>query len=261
MPEESRRNSPEQVTCKKCSSQLSDAYCESCLTELVRATIKSYGAAISDSETKEKLAKTDRHPADDLCVLSAMCLTKLSLKENSTTSKELLENPAVYYLLQAAVLLEYAWSHSKPNSDISLMLTRLYTIMGCGSLAFRAFQRLSVKQIQYASLSFYMFDGISSLHPHPFPSESSGQERSVIDEFRHHQKIYKNSAQSINKQCWSAFEHSNYNTILELEDFKNALAYNNSIVMSVVESRKVCRLTEPNVPLGTSSCGYDILRG
>lgn len=262
MPEDSRRRSPERAkSCERCFTQLSDIYCGLCLTELALATMKSYGLAMNDEGgVKKTLQKTDKHPADDLCILSATCLAKLSIKGNLLTTKEPLETPAVYHLLQAAVLLEYAWSHSKPNSQISLMLMRLYTILGCGSLAFRAFQRLSIKQIQYASLSYYMFDGISSLHPHPFPSENSSPQRSIFDELRESQKIYKTSTKSINNKCWSAFEHHNYNTILELEEFKKALTYNTSAVMAVIESRKVSRLTQPNIALTTSSCGYDVLR-
>ena len=208
----------------------------------------------------QTLQKTDKHPADDLCILSATCLAKLSIKEISFTTKEPLKNPAVYHLLQASVLLEYAWLHSKPNSQISLMLIRIYAILGCGSLAFRAFQRLSIKQIQYASLSYYMFDGISSLHPHPFPSEDVSTQRTILDDLRETQKIYRTSTKSINNKCWSAFEHNNYNTILELEEFRKALAYSMSAVMSVIEGRKVSRLTQPSNPLTSVSCGYDILR-
>jgi N-terminal acetyltransferase B complex non-catalytic subunit len=213
---------------------------------------------------KATLERTDRHPADDLCVLSATCLVKLSEAEQSFIVEAPLETHTLSRLLQAAVLLEFASSQSKPNSQILFMLTRLYTMLGCGSLAYSAYKRLATKQIQHASLSYQMFDGISSLHPHPFPSEASDSDSTphgtVIEELRGHQKVYKTAVKSTLAKSWSAFEHNSYNTILELEDFKNAITFNMSVVMSVIESRRVSRLTQPNVQLTATSGGYDILR-
>jgi N-terminal acetyltransferase B complex non-catalytic subunit len=105
-----------------------------------------------------------------------------------------------------------------------------------------------------------MFDSISSFHPHPFTSDDSSQQKTVIDELQDQQRIYKTSQKHISNKRWSSFEHNNYNTIFELEEFKKALAYNVSAVRTVVESRKVSRLIQPNVPLNTSFGGYDILR-
>lgn len=264
IPEHSRRISRvpgRTVTCARCSTLLSDDYCGLCLTQLTWGAVKSYGLAMNDDgRITSTLLPTDLHPADDLCILSATCLAKLSIKRCPISASEPLENPAVYHLLQAAVLLEYAWSHSKANSQIALVLTRLYSFLGCGSLAMRAYQRLGVKQVQNATLSHYMFDGISTLHPHPFSSDFASQPKSVIEELRDQQQIYKNSPKQISNKIWSSFEHNNYNTIFELEQVKKALSYNVSALMSVVESRKVSRLIQPNAPLTTSSHGFNILR-
>ena len=247
--------------CTRCSLKLSDEYCGLCLTELTWAATKSYRLAINDDgRITSTLLVTDIHPADDLSLLAATCLAKLSLKKNSVPSSEPIENPAVYHLLQAAVLLEYAFSHSKANSQISLMLTRIYYCLGCGSLALRAYQRLGVKQIQNATLSHYMFDGIATFHPHPFTPEDSSPTRSVIDELRNQQRIYKNAPKQISNKIWSSFEHNNYNTIFELDEVKDALAYNVSAVMSAIESRRISRLVQPGTPLTASSYGFDNLR-
>jgi N-terminal acetyltransferase B complex non-catalytic subunit len=257
----SLRGSEQVKMCSRCSALLSDEYCALCLTELTWATIKSYGLAMKDDgHIASTLLVTDIHPADDLCILAATCLAKLSIKGRSFQASEPLESPAVSHLLQAAVLLEYAWSHSKANSQIALMLTRLYSVLGCGSLAMRAYERLGVKQIQNATLSHYMFDGISTFHPHPFTSDDSSQQKSVIEDLRDQQKIYRNAPKQISNKIWSSFEHNNYNTVFELEEVRKALAYNVSALMSVIEIRKVSRLIQPNMPLTASSDGYDLLR-
>jgi N-terminal acetyltransferase B complex non-catalytic subunit len=248
-------------TCSRCSTKLSDEYCGSCITSIAWAAIKAYYLAVNDDgHITSTLLATDIHPADDLAILAATCLAKLSMKSGSLRAGESLDSPAVFHLLQAAVLLEYAWSRSKSNSQISLMLTSIYYSLGCGSLAMRAYQRLGVKQIQNATLSHYMFDGISTFHPHPFTSDDSFPTRSVVEQLRDQQRIYKNAPKQISNKIWSSFEHNNYNTIFELEEVKEALAYNVSAVMSVIEGRKVSRLVQPSTPLTASSCGYDILR-
>ncbi|KAG0650585.1 N-terminal acetyltransferase B complex subunit arm1 [Hyphodiscus hymeniophilus] len=269
LPESQRRLSREQslqgkktmAKCSKCSTSLFDPYCGLCLTELAWTTAKSYGLAINDDgRITSTLLLTDLHPADDLGILAAMCLVKLSVKDTPAALNESLDHPAICHLLQAAVLLEYAWSHSKANSQISLMLTRIYYSLGCGSLALRAYKRLGVKQIQNATLSHYMFDGISTFHPHPFTSEETSESRSIIEDLKDQLKIYRGSPKQISNKIWSSFENNNYNTIFELEQVKKALAYNVSAVMSVMESRKVSRVVQPNAPLTASSHGYDILR-
>ena len=248
-------------TCSRCSTTLSNEYCGLCLTDLAWSTTKSYGAAIDDDgSTTSTLLKTDLHPADDLAILAALCLLKLSMKANAASLSKSFNAPILYHRLQAAALLEYAWSRSRANSQLLLMLMRIYHSLGCGSLARRAYQRLAVKLIQNATLSHYMFDGISTFHPHSFSSEGSSPSRSVIEDLRDQQRIYKSSPNQVSNKIWSSFENNNYNTIFELEQVKEALAHNVSAVMSVMEARKVSRLVHPNTPLTTSSHGYDILR-
>ena len=170
------------------------------------------------------------------------------------------EGGVIGYTLQATSLLEYAWSRSKSNSQIALFLTTLYSELGCSSLAMRAYKRLGIKQIQNTTLSYTMFDGIATMHPHPFPSGDNLQQRGVIEELRDQQKIYKYSPKQISNRIWTSFEQNNYNTVFELEEVKKALAYNVSAVRPMIESRRVSRLLEPKMWLTTSSFGYDILR-
>jgi N-terminal acetyltransferase B complex non-catalytic subunit len=224
--------------------------------------LDSYALVINDGGgIASSLLATDIHPADDLAILAAICLTKLSMRSYTYfRTGELHELSASAQLFKAAVLLEYAWSRSKANSQMSLMLTRIYYALGCGSLAMRAYKRLGVKQIQHATLSHYMFNGISTFHPHAFTFDDSSPARSVIEELRDLRAIYKSSSTQIGNQIWRSFEHNNYNTIFELEQVREALAYNVSAVMSVIESRKVSRLVQPNIPITASSHGYGSLR-
>jgi N-terminal acetyltransferase B complex non-catalytic subunit len=236
-------------------------YCGTCLETLARTVMQLYGRATNDDEEITKaLLPTDRHPADDLSILSAMCLLKLSFVDEGKGSKTL---NRVSNVLQAALLLEYAWSSSKSNFQISLLLVRLYVHLGCGSLAMRAFQRLGVKQIQLDTLSYTFFDRISSFHPHPFGASlhDFSQFLSPVEHFRIQQKLYRTSSKLIRKNCWLSFENGNYNSVLELEEFEKNLSQSLSAAMSVVESKKISRLMKVHAPSDEFSYAYDILRG
>lgn len=190
-----------------------------------------------------------------------MCLIKLALSQTGS-EYEHLENPRTTYLLQATALLESAWSRSKSNFQISLMLVRLYSYLGCGSLAMRAYQRLYLKQIQLDTLSYVMFDRISTLHPHPISESTDGpsKTRSLIELLQKQQKLYKTSREHINKNTWLSFKHGSYNSILEFREVTQKLSYSMSATMSVVESNKIQRFTTNTVSANGITQMHDLIR-
>jgi N-terminal acetyltransferase B complex non-catalytic subunit len=237
-------------------------YCRLCLGKLARDSLKSYQFAISDDgRITENLLPTDRHPADDLCILSVMCLVKLFFMGDNAT-EDSLKSVKTSHLLQAAILLEYATSRSKHNFQISLLLIRLYSYLGCGSLAMRAFWRLSVKQIQLDTLSYTLFDRISSLHPHAFghSPDGSSEFRTPTEHFQKQQKLYRSAREQVSKNIAVAFKYDNYNSIFEIKEVSETLSKSMSAVMSVVEQRRVSRILQPEIPPTTVSSGYDVLR-
>lgn len=249
-------------TCPSCRKRCG-LFCDSCLEEQALIFMISYGSAVNDGGRISKtLLPTDSHPADDFCILAAMCLMKLAGCTPFYVDRcaKPLEGTQLSHLLQAIVLLQYAWSHSKSNSRISLLLVRLYSYLGCGSLAMRAYQRLGIKQIQHDTLAYTLFDRISSLHPHPFAQYDSSKMPSPIDHLVEHQKVYKTFAAQIRKNSFRSFEHGSYDTIFQLMEVTERLSHSKAAILTVVESRKISRLTEPGVALTMRSHGYDILR-
>jgi len=190
-----------------------------------------------------------------------MCLIKLSLV-NQDTEVELLSRDRTAYLLQAIMLLEFGWLRSKSNFQFSLLLIRLYTNLGCGSLAARAYHRLSPKQIQLDTLAYTLFDRISSQHPHDITHvpEDLSPPKGHQELIRKQQKVYRNAREQIAKNMWLSFKQSNYNSVFEMQKAADALSKTLAGAMSVVESRKITRLTEPGLALDGLSGGYNILR-
>ncbi len=247
--------------CTSCS-QPCGLMCKYCLEEVAKEAIQSYTIAMyDDGRISKLLLKTDQHPADDLSVLAAMCLIKLSFMGAEKSSKPL-TMASTKYVLQGAVLLEKAWLRSKYNFQISLILTRLYNYLGCGSLAMRAYHRLALKQIQLDTLSYTIFDRLSSSHPHTSSqsTEASSKQRTPLEHLQDQQKLYKSSRGNITKNSWLSFKHGSYNTIFELREVSEKLYNSMAAAMSVIESRKISRLTDHGTTLTEISNGFDILR-
>ncbi|RDL34632.1 uncharacterized protein BP5553_07760 [Venustampulla echinocandica] len=246
-------------TCNYCFEAQSQ-YCASCLKTLAHDAAKLYLCAVDGGRSEWNLLPTDRHPADDLAVLAAMCFIKLS-KTGIESSDEPLTSVETSYILQAIALLEHAASHSQSNFQIWLLLTRLYIRLGCGSMAMRAYENLALKQIQLDTLSYSLFDRISSFHPHPFGHvlDDSTSFKTPIESLRKQQKLYRGARSHISHNSWLSFKHGSYNTVFELQEVSQTLSCSLSSVMSVIENRKISRLVPSSASEDSNNGGYDIL--
>ncbi|RFU26712.1 hypothetical protein B7463_g9620, partial [Scytalidium lignicola] len=270
IPEYQRLKNPEfkletpdaqSFVCKWCSKPCG-LYCDFCLDTLAQDFILAYGSILHSAEHITKnLLITDTHPADDLCLLGAMCLLKCA-GCTPYYLDPLANQPSSTYvskLLQAALLLEYAWNHSKPNFHISLLLIRIYTRLGCGSLARAAYKRLGIKQIQHSTLAYTLFDRISSLHPHVFTDtdQVTADEKDPLLELEKQQSIYQSSINNSRKSSWQALEFGNYEPVIQFNEFARRMGSSMSGVMSVIEHRKISRITQSKTT--SKSNGFHVL--
>ncbi|KAI1005849.1 hypothetical protein K3495_g2373 [Podosphaera aphanis] len=224
------------------------------LLELAEELMKSYQTAIKDDgRITKNLLTTDRHPADDMAVLASMCLIKLGLH-----SKRSLTDDGTSRFLQATALLEFALKHSQSNFQIILLLIRLYSYLGCGSLAMKHYHRLLLKQIQLDTLSYTIFDRISTLHPHPFDHLSSGFTKKYfpIEHLQKQQKFYQRTKDQISRNIWLAFQHGSYNSVFEMIEVSERLRCSMSAASCVIESRKISRFLSPTIKLGLLPLQY-----
>ena len=160
------------------------------------------------------------------------------------------------------MLLEYAWTHSKSNFQITLLLVKLYSYIGCGSLAMRAYQRLKSKQIQLDTLSFTVLNRISSLHPHSFshhPEDSASPLTEPIEHLIEQQKYYAIGSKQMTKNIYGSFQEGSYNSIFQITEALETLNRSVASISSVIESGRILRLLLPNRPLTAKLCGHNIL--
>lgn len=121
------------------------------------------------------LPVSDRLPGDDAALLAAMGLIRL-YKTRRTYPEH---NNA---LLRSVVVLEHLLLRSKHNYDALLILVRLYMFLGAGSLALERYSRLSIKNLQHATISWVLYTHISTIHPHPVSiSRTNGGGQTIID--------------------------------------------------------------------------------
>lgn len=234
----------------------------SLLKDFSRDTMNLYKAGIENTENIAKnLLITDRHPIDDAAILSSMCLIKIALQDKEQ-GNDLLKSKKVSHILQAVLLLEFAWTHSKHNFQISLLLLRLYTYLGCGSLAMRTYQRLGIRQVQLDTLSYTFFDRISTFHPHPFDHLPDGitNNRSPTTDLKQQQKFYAGVARHTSTNVWLSFKHGSYNSILEMRDASDRLQRSISAISCDLECRRISRLLESEINFDSLPKKYDDIR-
>ena len=189
------------------------------------------------------LPVSDRRPGDDAALLAAMGLIRLY---NRDRNKSYANNTA---LIRSIVILENILAHSKHNYDALLLLVRLYMYFGAGSLAIERYSRLSVKNIQHATVSWTLFAHMSTIHPQPtkFPSVD-GKSYTVInplDEINQILQWYHTADASSSKSLSSMQENGLWNMYLDAYSTKLSISQNFIRHQLFVEGKRIQRLNSP----------------
>lgn len=255
-------------------------WCETCFKASIQLLIRDYGCAIVGGEIggpwvqghpvkmggvkQMNILPTDNHPLDDMALMAAMYLIKLTAPtaQHFANTTDFTKRNGPKRLIQAAAFLEFAHSKSPSNSRILLVLIRLYAVLGAGSLAMKAYSKLNVKQIQGDTLGYVLFDRISSLHPHPVQDDDSVpagvlDPATQLDRLQH---TYGNFRNQINSNCWRSFEAGSYDSIFQLLEASDKLTRSVGRALSVIELRKIRRLTNPLTIFNLDNHGYNLLR-
>jgi N-terminal acetyltransferase B complex non-catalytic subunit len=246
--------------------------CNYCLRRTFDLAFNSYKDIMQTHTHVTKLLQpTDLHPADDLILIAVVCLLKLAgMRPIDAAMQQQLSDFNMDQIRQATALLEFAATTSKANAKIQLLLIRLYSWLGAGSLAMKAYRRLNIKQIQVDTLSYAIFDRISSLHPHPFKhaiDEGSASSESLLkqsaldplDLIHKNQKTYRSFDTQITSNGWRAIGCGSYDAIFGMISVGQKLTNSMTTISSVLEARRIVRITKPKEVVGISDHGFDLL--
>ena len=188
--------------------------------------------------------------------MAVMALVHLSRSEDGVER----HRTSIKRLLQAATLLEILNAHSENNYQARLILVRVYTLLGCGSLAFKTYQGLNIKQVQNDTLSHNIFTRISTIHPWSFtnlvngPAGKAGQEPMLG--LQHAMKTYKRSEDQVPLMAKLAVEQGSYDQVAGFLDLGQRLSSSVCKYMWGIESRRVARLLGGKAPAIRDSDAY-----
>lgn len=192
----------------------------------------------------EKPTKADgvieSQPRDDLCVMASMALIKLhqqNLADKATQTPQPI-------LIQAAVILEHVLVGSPHNYEALLLLSRIYLLLGAGSLALQTFAKLNVKQMQYESVAHNLFTRLATIHPQP-AAQPEGSEARHFDlqlGLRVALDFYKRSGVATTRAALQGLDCGSYVNTQGCIKLQEKLAKSLCRRMWALEERRVQRL-------------------
>lgn len=248
--------------------------CENIANRMASENLALYIRAVKGCSRKEWLPlnvlKTDMHPGDGAAIMAAIHLIKLGATPYvglaiNIKSEDLafLRRNGTKRLVQAAALLEFAHANSPANPQILLLLIRLYSYLGAGSLAMRSFKRLNLKRIQLDTLGYMLFDRLSTLHPHSWNDKTYSDSSEVFNHRIMLEKVhfeYKRFQDETQKNLMRSFDNGSYYSVFQLESASQNISHSLGAVLSVVELRSNHRMIKPTTPFSRYNYGYEILR-
>ncbi|KAE8394582.1 N-acetyltransferase B complex non catalytic subunit-domain-containing protein [Aspergillus alliaceus] len=182
----------------------------------------------------------ESQPSDDLCLLVAMVLIRFSGDWNSGSQDQIPHTT----LIRAAAILERLLLDSPHNYQALLLLVRIYLRLGAGSLALKAFSKLSVKQMQFETVAHNLFTRLATIHPHSAPP-IEGAEYKDFDPraaFVQALNFYRSAELTTVRHRSNGLELGSYVNIEGTIDLQRRLKYSICRRMWALDARRMQRL-------------------
>jgi len=208
------------------------------LAEFAKNCIRLYG--ISRCHTK-KLAKTDKFPGDDACILAVKALVILQKVSQDCRC-----------LIQAACLLDFVLADSEHNITAKQTIVNLLKYLGLASLSFKAYKTLDVKGILYETQSILFLTRMGSVYP-----RGPGHGASPYEELGEGLKFYYDAESQLPRCQETAFGEQNYAQVLQFDTLKSRLQVSAVRRMMHFERRRIARLNGLQHDAFDSSIGKD----
>ncbi|KAL3468340.1 N-acetyltransferase B complex non catalytic subunit-domain-containing protein [Aspergillus heterothallicus] len=175
--------------------------------QFVSRCLKAYREAERPDQS-DAPSTIESQPSDDLCVLAAMALIRFS--SGWTPSKQ--QGIPDVMLIRAAAILERLIVDSPHNYQGLLLVVRLYLRLGAGSLALKAFSKLSVKQLQFETVAHNLFTRLSTIHPHSAPPIDGAEYKDFNPQSAFVQALnfYRSADLTSNRQRSKGLEYGSY---------------------------------------------------
>jgi N-terminal acetyltransferase B complex non-catalytic subunit len=221
--------------CKICDSPTS-RLCIKCLRKIILDASAAYKDISGDKEVLDAIPSLDKDPRVDLALAMGFSLLKLSglQPRGGNSNIALWDNIEPAPFLQAVMLLDAQLRTTPGNTELRVLLVKLYLLLGCASYAYKLWQPLDVKRTIQDALSPLFFDRISMLSPGLFHGA-----RPPMEPLR----TYFNYtlADGCPVRIWEAFAAGSYPSILDMVDYDDKLRRSCTMMMTLVEERRAMR--------------------
>lgn len=221
--------------CIVCSTSNKSSSCTACLKTLLESALSLYSSLINSSEISQTL---DCIP--ELAILAATCLVRLSgLHERGIDNPTSLSKTSRQdRLLQAAIIIEDQLTRTPKHTRLTLVLVRIYLVLGCASRAREVWDTADVKRTIIDSLGPYFFDRLSTVAPTlVLPPNSPG--RALMQGLKAH---YQTSLKlRMPRRLADAFDSESYTAILDIPGYIERLRRSCTLVMGYVEESRAGR--------------------
>ncbi|KAH9436267.1 hypothetical protein MCOR02_005172 [Pyricularia oryzae] len=218
--------------CKYCSAVLPGKVCQDCIRQVAKVAMELH--AVNNRKQADETPNTDRDPTIDLALVAAMCLLKLSGLESSSLHLPVQHQVDFSLFLQAVAILDNQLQKTPDQPPLRLLLSRLYIVLGCASYSHQIWLPLGVKRTIHDSLSPLFFDRISTISPGLFVGS-----RPPMEPLRTFYSYTLRDPSPV--KIWDAFDSGSYSSVLEITDYCERLRHSCTLIMTVVEERRVAR--------------------
>ncbi|KAJ5176236.1 uncharacterized protein N7482_002113 [Penicillium canariense] len=215
------------------------------IDDLVARCMKLYQTA-KEREKAKKPNNSDQgtsstiesQPIDDLCVLAAMAL--LQPAETRETEAQVPDTA----LIRAASILERLCRDSPHNYQALLLLVRVYLLLGAGSLALSTFSKMSVKQLQYETVSHILFTRLATIHPHSAPPVEGAEYKDFdpLSAFVQGLNFFRNSEVNTMRFRTAGLDEGTYVNTEEIIELRRRLSTSFNRRMYALDARRTQRL-------------------
>ncbi|OLN87404.1 hypothetical protein CCHL11_09575 [Colletotrichum chlorophyti] len=226
---------PNDWKCTVCGAVNDSATCTDCLNHLLESTLILYSSLINSADINPSL-----DCIAELAILAATCCIRLSGVHQRGIDKptSFSKNNRLDRLLQAALIIENQLTRTPRHTRLTLVLVRIYLVLGCASRAREVWDTTDVKRTIIDSLGPYFFDRLSTVAP-TLVLPPNRPDRGLLQGLKAH---YGTSLKlRMPRRLADAFEAESYTAILDIPGYIERLRSSCTLVMGHVEEARAAR--------------------
>ncbi|KAK8055760.1 N-acetyltransferase B complex non catalytic subunit [Apiospora rasikravindrae] len=238
------------ATCGICLSDAVPERCDTCLKEIAKECIWIWKAGLKDKALLEQLKGEGVSPYTDLTIIGSVCLLKLAGLDGLWGRND---NSPLAWADRKRVMQAILWmdaqhhSQSIKRQDLSVLLVKLYVLIGAASHAKSIWDSLEVKNVTLNCLGPLFADRLGTMAPGLWQNHAHNSTPTSQYLYYYRSAINKNIPNSLRL----SFDHGSYASILGNLVTKTKHKQSCTLVMALVDHYRGIRSVDGEVMQGT----------